>query len=136
MDALGKHLLSEYFDCNSEILNNVELIENICRDAAEVSGATIVSSNFHRFSPWGVSGVVVISESHITIHTWPEYGFAAVDLFTCGEKCNPWKAHDYIFHALQAKDAKVEEYKRGELDIPNLQHKPTNSFVVTAKGLE
>jgi len=85
LNSLGRHILSEFYDCAPELLNDPEAIELVMRKAAEVSGATIVQSVFHMFSPHGVSGVVVVAESHLAVHTWPEYGFAAVDYFTCGE---------------------------------------------------
>ncbi|MDT8273648.1 MAG: adenosylmethionine decarboxylase, partial [Desulfomonilia bacterium] len=74
MDALGIHILAEYYDCRVDVLKNTKNIEKHLNDAAEVAGATVVSSAFHTFNPYGVSGVVVIAESHLTIHTWPEYG--------------------------------------------------------------
>ncbi|MCQ2559741.1 MAG: adenosylmethionine decarboxylase, partial [Clostridia bacterium] len=68
---------------------------------------------FHKFSPQGVSGVVVISESHLAIHTWPELGYAAVDVFTCGEKVDPWDACDYLVKGFQADSIEAKEVKRG-----------------------
>ncbi len=73
------------------------------RQAAEEAGATIVDSSFHRFLPHGISGVVVIAESHLAIHTWPEYGYAAIDLFTCGDEVNPWKAFEFLRIKFDAK---------------------------------
>ncbi|MBY0404507.1 MAG: adenosylmethionine decarboxylase, partial [Cyanobacteria bacterium] len=73
---LGKHLLAEFFDCNSNVLNNPGLIEELMEKAAVLCGATVIQKNFHLFSPYGVSGVVIIAESHLAIHTWPEYGYA------------------------------------------------------------
>lgn len=86
---LGKHILIEYYDCDSEVLKNTQLIEKYMIEAAKMAQATIVESVIHTFNPWGVSGVVVIEESHITIHTWPGYKYAAVDLFTCGNTMKP-----------------------------------------------
>lgn len=111
--TLGRHLLAEFYDCDPNILNNVSLIEREMCNAAEVSGATIVQQNFHHFSPYGVSGVVVIAESHLAIHTWPEYGYAAVDLFTCGESVDPTVAYEYLKEHLSAKTAFYSELKRG-----------------------
>lgn len=85
MNYLGKHLLLEFYDCPAALLSDPELIAQVLEAAAIAMKATVVSSNFHHFSPLGVSGVVIIQESHLTIHTWPEYGYAAVDVFTCGE---------------------------------------------------
>ncbi|MCD6443029.1 MAG: adenosylmethionine decarboxylase, partial [Thermotogae bacterium] len=85
MKSLGRHLLAEFYDCDPNILRDLETIREYLKEAAEVANATIVNWTFHQFSPQGVSGVVVIAESHLAIHTWPEYRYAAVDLFTCGE---------------------------------------------------
>jgi len=126
MDALGNHILVEFYGCCNETLNNPEIIGKAMNYAAEVSGATIVSSNFHTFSPHGVSGVVIIAESHLTIHTWPEYGYAAVDLFTCGDEIDPWKGFDHLKEILKSNSTSTIEMKRGQLhDFKGkLRHKP------------
>ncbi|MEE9257267.1 MAG: adenosylmethionine decarboxylase [bacterium] len=85
MNSLGRHILAEFYECDPAMLNDTGAIERAMNEAAAASGATVVQSVFHMFSPHGVSGVVVVAESHLAIHTWPEYGFAAVDYFTCGE---------------------------------------------------
>lgn len=119
--TLGRHLLSEFYDCDPNILNNVALIEKVMSEAALIAGATIVQKTFHHFSPYGVSGVVVIAESHLAIHTWPEYGYAAVDLFTCGESVDPLVAYNYLKEHLHAKTAFYSELKRGLLHEENGQ---------------
>lgn len=124
MEALGRHILIEFYDCNREVLNDIHIIENSMKDAAINAGATIVKSVFHLFNPHGVSGVVVIAESHLAIHTWPEYGYAAVDLFTCGESIDPWDAFDFLKERFSAKNQFTMELKRGQLDVENLSHKP------------
>lgn len=110
---LGQHLLAEFYECNSNILNNVEYIEQVMTEAAVECGATVIQKNFHMFSPYGVSGVVIISESHLAIHTWPEFGYAAVDLFTCGDSCDPKVAYAYLQEKLGASSAFYSELKRG-----------------------
>ena len=82
--ALGRQMTVEFYDCAAEILADAGSMEKIFLEAARVSGAHVVESNFHSFEPQGVSGVVVISESHFAVHAWPEHDYAAVDLFTCG----------------------------------------------------
>ena len=125
MDALGKHVITELYGCNSEIINNQELIEDIMLEAVELSGATIVKPVFHKFSPHGVSGMVVVSESHFAIHTWPEYGYCALDIFTCGDLINNQIALDHLKSKLQASNISVVEMKRGLLDLGvELRHKP------------
>ncbi|MEB3287830.1 MAG: adenosylmethionine decarboxylase [Vampirovibrionales bacterium] len=110
---LGRHLLVEFYECNANILNNVEYIEKVMVEAAIECGATVIQKNFHMFSPYGVSGVVIIAESHLAIHTWPELGYAAVDLFTCGESCDPKVAYAYLQEKFAAKSASYSELKRG-----------------------
>ena len=118
MYQLGTHILIELYDCDCEILNDPEGIEEIMKDAAVKSGATIVSSHSNLFNPHGVSGVVIIAESHITIHTWPEHGYAAVDVFTCGDTVKPWIVKDVMEEALQAKRCSAMEMRRGLFDKP------------------
>ncbi len=113
---LGQHVLAEFFECDPNILNNVEKIEKLMIDAALECGATIVQKCFHMFSPHGVSGVVIIAESHLAIHTWPELGYAAVDLFTCGDKCDPKVAYEFLKKAFYSGKSSFSELKRGKLD--------------------
>ncbi|RMF60938.1 MAG: S-adenosylmethionine decarboxylase proenzyme [Calditrichaeota bacterium] len=125
MRALGRHILAEFYDCDPQILNDSEMIEMYMKHAAIECGATIVSSTFHTFNPHGVSGVVVIAESHLAIHTWPEYGYAAVDVFTCGETVDPAIAVEILQRTLKATKVESVEINRGELEGKGvLHHKP------------
>jgi S-adenosylmethionine decarboxylase len=81
--------------------------------AAKVANAEILKVAFHRFQPHGVSGVVVIAESHMSIHTWPESGYAAVDFYTCGDRADPWRACQYAAEKLGAQSMLTTEVKRG-----------------------
>jgi len=116
LNALGKHLLLELKDCDREVLNDLEFIKNMLPAAATEAGATVLGDSFHKFNPQGVSGVVVIAESHIFIHTWPECGYAAVDIFTCGDTVQPEKAAQKVIKELGAKSHSVLEIQRGILD--------------------
>ncbi|MCK5533487.1 S-adenosylmethionine decarboxylase proenzyme [bacterium] len=126
MKALGKHILAEFYDCKAEILNDVKKIEEIMVEAANVIKACVVNQSFHKFEPHGVSGVVVIAESHLSIHTWPEYNFASVDVYTCGDKIDPWIAYEYLNEVLKAKRSNVLEVKRGIITSENttIKYKP------------
>ena len=115
MNALGRHLLVELHDCDKEALNDLGLIRDVMVKAAIDCGAVVLGESFHRFSPQGVSGVVIIAESHLSIHTWPEYGYAAVDIFTCGTFVNPEKAAEVIIEKLGSKNHSVIEIPRGVL---------------------
>ncbi|HKJ32859.1 MAG TPA: adenosylmethionine decarboxylase, partial [Balneolales bacterium] len=96
MKALGRQILVEYYDCDTEVINDVAEVEKILLVGTKKSKASIISHNFHKFSPHGVSGTVVIAESHVAIHTWPEYGYAAVDIFTCGDTIDPWVIQEHL----------------------------------------
>ncbi|HHP50941.1 MAG TPA: S-adenosylmethionine decarboxylase proenzyme [Moorella mulderi] len=118
MRALGRHVLAELYGCSFEVLNDIKKIEEIMVKAALEAGAEIREVCFHKFSPQGVSGVVVISESHLAIHTWPELGYAAVDVFTCGERVNPWDACRYLTEHFGAEEVKATEIARGIMEEP------------------
>lgn len=112
MSFLGSHLLAEFYNCSSEILNDETEIAGIMTRAVEVSGATIIRPFFHKFSPHGISGIIVIAESHLAVHTWPEFGFAAVDLFSCGD-FNFTGALRFIRDNLYAEKYSILSIKRG-----------------------
>ena len=114
--ALGNHILVEFMNCDPHIMNDVVAIERDMVGAAQKAGATVINSTFHHFSPYGVSGVVVIQESHLAIHTWPEYGYAAVDLFTCGEM-DAWISFDFLKECFGAKSYSAIEMKRGSVNL-------------------
>jgi spermidine synthase len=114
--SLGHHILVEFMNCDPHIMNDVAGIERDMVAAAEKAHATVINSTFHHFSPWGVSGVVVIQESHLAIHTWPEYGYAAVDLFTCGDM-NAWISFDFLKEAFKSQSYSAIEMKRGSVNL-------------------
>ncbi|PKA05218.1 S-adenosylmethionine decarboxylase proenzyme [Leptospira ellisii] len=125
---MGKHVIAEFYDCDYETINNHELVEDIMLKSVDLSGATTIKSVFHRFSPYGVSGVVVVSESHFAIHTWPEYGYCAVDVFTCGDLIDNQAALDYLKEKFGSKSISVVEMKRGVLNLGvDLHHKPVGN---------
>ena len=117
MSSLGNHILVEFTGCRPEVMNDVTSIENAMVDAARKAGATVINSTFHHFSPIGVSGVVVIQESHLAIHTWPEYGYAAVDLFTCGDQVDAWLSFDYLKEIFGSTNYSAIEMKRGAINL-------------------
>jgi S-adenosylmethionine decarboxylase len=113
LQSLGRHILAEISGCSFEILNDMAMVEEIMINAALEAGAEVREYVFHKFSPQGVSGVVVISESHLAIHTWPELGYAAVDVFTCGDRVDPWDACSYLVEKFNATKMEAREVKRG-----------------------
>ena len=116
MNALGRHLLLELKICNEEVLDDLDFIKDCLTEAAVQCGATVVGESFYHFSPYGVSGVVNIAESHIAIHTWPEHQYAAVDVFTCGEDVDPEKAASFITERLGAQSHSLIELRRGLME--------------------
>jgi S-adenosylmethionine decarboxylase proenzyme len=115
LNALGRHLLIELHQCDPEVLNNLSVIREAMLKAAVDCGAVVLGDSFHHFSPQGVSGVVVIAESHLSVHTWPEYAYAAADIFTCGTSVDPRIAADVLIEALRCKSPSLTEVQRGIL---------------------
>ncbi|QQZ10639.1 adenosylmethionine decarboxylase [Heyndrickxia vini] len=112
METMGRHVISELWGCDFEKLNNMDFIEKTFVDAALKSGAEIREVAFHKFAPQGVSGVVIISESHLTIHSFPEHGYASIDVYTCGN-LDPNIAANYIADSLNAQKRETMELPRG-----------------------
>lgn len=111
--GVGRHLIVEMFECDPKALDSLDTVKNALIDASVASNSTVVGFDFYRFKPHGVSGYVLIAESHISIHTWPEYGYAAVDVFTCGEHTNPWKGLQVLKERFKAKKVTIVEITRG-----------------------
>ena len=111
--SLGHHYIVEASECDSKIIGSVEKVQQILVKAAEEAGAQVWSISFSKFPPKGVSGVVVISESHISTHTWPEYRYAAFDIYTCGDAIDPEKAVTYVLEAFGASTSHITEITRG-----------------------
>jgi len=111
--ALGKHVLIELNDCNKDLINDIEYLRMTLSEVARQIGATVIKDTFYQFTPQGVSGVVLIAESHISVHTWPEYNYAAVDVFTCGDVIKPRNAVKLLAEKLKSKSTTFIEIKRG-----------------------
>ena len=111
--SLGSHLLVELFGCDPEALKREDEVGFAMRQAAIASEATVVADSFHEFKPYGVSGAVIIQESHYTIHTWPEHGYAAVDLFYCGGTVLVHRAVDVLKERFQPNRIKFLVVRRG-----------------------
>ena len=116
LKSLGTQILLDLENCNSDILDDIDIIKNILKEAASLSGATIIGETFHKFQPVGVTGVVSIAESHICIHTWPEYSYASVDIFSCGDDFNLETASQIIGQRLESTDSFSRVIERGLRD--------------------
>ena len=107
----GHHIIAEFRDCSPKLLEKVELVKPIMEKSVKESGLTKIYSKYHQFDPFGVTGFILLSESHISIHTWPEKKYIAVDLFTCGPPKKANKAFDILVNGF-----KPGSIKRTELD--------------------
>ena len=111
--ALGRQVLLEFYGCAPNLLDSTEFVETAMLRAARKARATIVRAAFHRFSPHGVSGMVVIAESHLAIHTWPEHRYAAIDIFTCGSRVLPEVACKCLISAFGPSEVTRQDIDRG-----------------------
>ena len=132
MHALGTHLLVELRDCNPKIIKDLAKVKNALVSAAKEAKATIVDISFHEFNPFGISGMVIIAESHLSIHTWPEYSYAAVDIFSCGDLIKPEVAASFLIREFESKTPSIVELKRGILSTSGkkLPHKVADAALV------
>ena len=108
-------MMIELRECNPSLLDDLPYIRAAMTQAAVAAGATIVGESFHQFHPQGVTGILAIAESHLCIHTWPEHGYAAADVFTCGESFSPKKAAQILIDKLESQDSSLTEHRRGIL---------------------
>ena len=113
VETVGHHYIVEGSGCSADVISRVEQVEQIMVRAAEVADVQIWAISFHRFRPTGVSGVVVISESHLSVHTWPEAGYVALDIFTCGDRAKPEAAVQHALKAFGATNMHITEVTRG-----------------------
>lgn len=116
METRGQHLLIEFRGCEGPVLNDSSALQALMERAVAAARATIVNSVFHTFAPQGVTGVVVVEESHFSVHTWPEHGYVAVDVYTCGE-CDPQLAREVLRVGLAASSVEWMLIERG-LGLP------------------
>lgn len=116
LNVMGTQVLVDMYDCDPAVLDDEDAVRAGMIDAARRCGATIVDQCFHRFSPHGVSGVVVIAESHLAIHTWPEHGYAAVDLFTCGATLRSEECFSHLIEVFRSRRQTTKTVARGLRD--------------------
>ena len=112
MEHLGRHVIIELWGC-SEVINDAGYVERAMRNAVDAANATLLDIFVHEFSPQGVTGVAVLAESHLSIHTWPEYGYVAADVVTCGSTTKPEAAAEVLRQSFEATEAEVRELERG-----------------------
>ncbi|MEE8408960.1 MAG: adenosylmethionine decarboxylase [Myxococcota bacterium] len=113
MTQVAVHSMLEMFDCPQERLNDVEFAREVVREAAVAAGATVLAEVAHRFEPQGVTAIAVLAESHLSVHTWPEYGYAAADVFTCGTTTDPEAACRLLADRFGAARHELKTLSRG-----------------------
>jgi len=116
LKQLGKHIILELWGCEKQALDDQQGVEKMLVNSAKACGATLICVKTHKFSPQGVTGVAVLAESHISIHTWPELGYAAMDVFTCGDHVIPQDTIPEIRSFLKPEKVEVMDIKRGIVD--------------------
>jgi S-adenosylmethionine decarboxylase len=131
--ALGRQLTIEYYECGTNVLLSEKLVENALLKAAKDSGATIISSSFHKFEPQGVSGVVVIAESHFTVHAWPEHDYAAVDIFTCGDNIDLEVAINSMKDSFESENVVISSDKNRGLISKPFEQKEVGQVIANSK---
>jgi S-adenosylmethionine decarboxylase len=123
MKAIGRHIILEMWGCKN--LDSVAVAEQALRDMVEALDVNLLDLRVYPFSPVGVTGMAIVSESHLVIHTWPEHGYAAVDIFTCGEPREPQPAVEVLHRFYEPERVGVMEINRGQLDLPQPISRPT-----------
>lgn len=114
MEHLGRHVIIELWGCDTGVINDAGLVKTAMLEAVRAANATLLDLNVHMFSPHGVTGVAVLSESHLSVHSWPEYGYVAADVFTCGETTNPRAAAEELQRHFGSTCCEVRELRRGK----------------------
>jgi S-adenosylmethionine decarboxylase len=109
----GRHILLEFWGAQG--INSITKVKKALTQAVKASGATLLKIELHKFSPQGISGVAIIAESHLSFHSWPEYKYAAIDIFTCGEKVKPQKAISVLKKFFKPSKVEIKEIKRGKI---------------------
>ncbi len=111
--GVGAHYVLDLYDCPPALLDDLEFVKETLRKAAESAESTLLKDVSHKFHPQGVTALALLAESHISVHTWPEFGYAAADVFTCGDRADPRKACEFFVTAFQPKTYNMRRIARG-----------------------
>jgi S-adenosylmethionine decarboxylase len=131
MDTLGRHVIAELDGCDGDVISDTESIRRHLLDAARRAGATVLAEETFEFKNGGVSGFVLLAESHISIHTWPEHGYAAIDIYTCGAHTMPDKGAIHLADVLGATHVRMTSLSRG---VPGPGGGHEHAFTYQGKG--
>lgn len=113
VEYIGTHFVADFW--NARMIEDEKELQNLLVEAVKAAKGTPLKSAIHKFSPQGITGVIVLSESHLSIHTWPEKNYIAVDVFTCGNTADPEKAIEYLKEKLSPEKVKMRKIKRGKI---------------------
>lgn len=127
---VGSHCILELYECPNHLLNDFEFISRALKEAVKEAQSTLLKEVTHQFEPYGITALALLAESHISVHTWPEIGYVAVDMFTCGEHAQPEKACNYLTKAFKANKHVLLTLPRGRIS-PEIQKRLEESLVVT-----
>ncbi len=119
--TLGLHILADLYGVDADKIDHVEDVKELLEGAVKYANLSKLSSHFHQFYPHGATGVILLEESHISIHTWPEHGYAAIDVYTCGGKEKTFKAMEYILKVLKPKRVDEKVAERGVVPVDTAQ---------------
>ncbi len=128
--TLGLHILADLYGVEPDRIDRVEDIRNLLETAVKVAGLTKISSHYYQFQPHGATGIVLLAESHLSIHTWPEHGLATVDVYTCGDPAKAYRAMDYIISTLEPKRVDKQVHERGIVEDGKLQSEEFRSILL------
>lgn len=134
VETTGKHFIVEMWGCNRDVLNDPDIIMGHLHKAASDAGATVVKSLSHRFSPVGVTAVAILAESHLSIHTWPEEGYVAADIFTCGKRTNPQLGVESLIDRFEPETSSSMELKRGKMPELKAKNKKCCGQVIATRN--
>jgi S-adenosylmethionine decarboxylase len=134
MTNIGSHCILELYDCPVGLLNDATFVRKALREAVEASGATLLHEVAHAFEPQGVTALGLLSESHISIHTWPELGYLGADIFTCGSVAVPERACEHLALAFQARRHKMRKLPRGPRSRRPAPHHAQSPCLAAVQG--
>jgi len=123
--SVGTHCILELYGCPAAVLNDAQKIQQALREASRIAKSTLLGEIHHAFEPHGVTALALLAESHISVHTWPETGYAALDVFTCGDHTLPEKACSYLVEALEAADYSLQTLRRRPPAVPLVKQMPS-----------
>lgn len=127
---VGSHCILELYECPNHLLNDFEFISQALKEAVKQAKSTLLKELTHQFEPYGITAIALLAESHISVHTWPEIGYVAVDMFSCGEDAEPEKACHYLTEAFQASKHVLLTLPRGRIS-PEMQKRLEESLLIT-----